>query len=135
MGRSFKVDLKIENGYTLSMVFNAMKRMQQESSLIDESVTISYGDRIKITAGLYNSFDELDDLFMSIVCCDKELIKKHVSKVLSKYQDSEVIESAINNICESMEHMNMKFSFEEKEELIKLARSKNGYTKRKTKTL
>ncbi len=135
MSRCFKVDLKIENGYTLLMVFDAMKRMQQESDLIDESVTISYGDRIKITAGLYDSFDELDDLFMSIICCDKELIKKHAREVLSKYQDSEVIESAVENICESMEHMNQKFSFEEKEELVKLARLKNGYTKRKTRTL
>ena len=135
MSRCFKVDLKIENGYTLLMVFDAMKRMQQESDLIDESVTISYGDRIKITAGLYDSFDELDDLFMSIICCDKELIKKHAREVLSKYQDSEVIESAVENICESMEHMNQKFSFEEKEELVKLARLKNVYTKRKTRTL
>ena len=135
MSRCFKVDLKIENGYTPLLVFDAMKRMQQESDLIDESVTISYGDRIKITAGLYDSFDELDDLFMSIICCDKELIKKHAREVLSKYQDSEVIESAIENICESMEHMNQKFSFEEKEELVKLAGLKNGYTKRKTRTL
>ena len=130
MSRCFKVDLKIENGYTLLMVFDAMKRMQQESDLIDESVTISYGDRIKITAGLYDSFDELDDLFMSIICCDKELIKKHVKDVLSKYQDSDAVESAIDNICESMEHMNHKFSFEEKEELIKSASIKRSYIKR-----
>ena len=135
MRRSFNVDLKVENGCTLLMVFDAMKRMQQECDLIDESVTISYDDKIKITAGLYDSFDELDDLFMSIICCDKELIKKHAREVLSKYQDSEVIESAVENICESMEHMNQKFSFEEKEELVKLARLKNGYTKRKTRTL
>lgn len=133
MERCFKVDLKIENGYTLLMVFDAMKRMQQESYLIDESVTISYSDKIKITAGLYDSFDELDDLFMSILCCDKELIKKHVREVLSKYQDSKVIESAIDNICESMEYMSHKFSCEEKEELLKLARLKNGYIKRKTR--
>ncbi len=100
MGRCFSVDLKIENGYNLLMAFDAMKRMQQESDLIDESVTISYNDKIKITAGLYNSFDELDDLFMSIICCDKELIKKHVREVLSKYQDSDVIKLALDNICE-----------------------------------
>ena len=130
MRRCFYVDLKVENGCTLLMVFDAMKRMQQECDLIDESVTISYDDKIKITAGLYDSFDELDDLFMSIICCDKELIKKHVKDVLSKYQDSNVVELAIDNICESMEQMNHKFNFEEKEELINLASKKRSYIKR-----
>ena len=130
MEKCFKIDLKIEKGYTLLMVFDAMKRLQQESDLIDESVTISYGDKIKLTAGLYDSFDELDDLFMSIICCDKELIKRHVSEVLSKHQGSEVVKLAIDNICESMKNMNHKFSIEEKEELIKLAVLNKGYNKR-----
>ena len=131
MGSCFKVDLKLENGYTLLMVFDAMKRMQQETDLIDDNVTISYNDKIKITAGLYDSFDELDDLFMSVLYCDKELIKRHISEVLSKYSDSEVIKSAIDNICESMKNMNHEFSYEEKKELIKLAGLKREYTKKK----
>ena len=48
MRRCFNVDLKVENGCTLLMVFDAMKRMQQECDLIDESVTISYDDKIKM---------------------------------------------------------------------------------------
>ena len=133
MGRCFNVDLKINDGYTLLMVFDAMKRLQQESELIDESVTITYDDKIKLTAGLYNTFDEFDDLFMSIIYTDKELIKRHVTEVLSKYQESDVIGSAIDNICESMNHMNHKYSDEEKEELVKLVNSKKEYIKRKTK--
>ena len=136
MGRCFDVDLKINNGYTLLMVFDAMKRLQQESELIDESVTITYDDKIKLTAGLYNTFDEFNDLFMSVIYTDKELIKRHVSEVLSKYQESDVIGSAIDNICESMNHMNHmnhKYSDEEKEELVKLVNSKKEYAKRKTK--
>jgi endonuclease III len=135
MGKCFKVDLQIENGYTLLIVFDAMKKLQQETSLIDESVTISYNDKIKITAGIYDSFEELDDLFMSIICCDKELIKNHVREILSKHQDPEVLKSAIDNICESMEHMNHKYSSEEKEELIKLAGLKKGKAKRITKNM
>ena len=133
MGKSFNVDLRVKNGCTLLMVFDAMKRLQQESSLIDKSVTISYDDRIKITAGLYNTFDEFDDLFMSVVFCDKELIKRHVSEILSKCDDSELVESAINNICDSMEHMKHGYRCDEKEELLKLAGIKEGYTKRKTR--
>ena len=129
MERCFKVDLRVKDGCTLLMVFDAMKRLQQETDLIDESVTISYNDKIKLTAGFYETFDELDDLFASVMWGDKEFIKKHASEVLSKYQDSGVIESAINNICESMEKMNYKLSYEEKEELLKLA-FKKRHTKR-----
>ena len=135
MGRCFNVDFKVKEGCTLVMVFDAIKRLQQESDLIDESVTISYNDKVKITAGLYNSFDELDDLFMSIIFCDKELIKDHVKDVLSKNKDSELISEAVDNICKSMENMNNKFSCAEKEELYKLAGLKKGYTKRKVKTM
>ena len=70
MGRSFKVDLKVEKGHTLLLVYSAMKELQQESNLIDESVSISYDDKITITAGFYDSFDELYDLFMSILWND-----------------------------------------------------------------
>ena len=124
MRRCFKMDLRVDNGCTLLMVFDAMKRMQQESSLIDESVSISYDDKIKITAGLYNNFDEFDDIFMSIIFHDKELIKKHVKEVISQCQDSDVVKSAIDNICKSMENSDYKYSEEEKEELYRLANSK-----------
>ena len=133
MGKCFKINLQVENGYTLPLVFDAMKRLQQESSIIDESITISYDEKVKITAGLYDSYEEFDDLFMSIIWCDKELIKKHVSEVLSKYQEPETIKSAIDNIFESMEHMEHEFSEEEKDELIKLAGLKKGHAKRKIK--
>ena len=131
MGKCFKVDLRVKSGCTLLMVFDAMKRLQQESELIDDSVTISYDDKIKITAGMYNSFDEFDDLFMSIVFGDKELIENHVSKVLSNYKESEAIESAIDNICESMNKMNYKYTSKEKEDLFKLVGLNKGHAKRK----
>jgi hypothetical protein len=128
MGKCFNIDLRVKNGHTLILVFDAMKLLQQESSIVDESVTISYDDKIKLTAGIYDNFEEFDDLFMSVVWCDKEMIKKHVSEYISKYPDDEIKKSAIDNICESMERMNHGFSDYEKEDLIKLS---GGYMKRK----
>ena len=115
MGKSYKIDLEIENGYALLMGFDAMKKLQQESSLIDEQATISYKEKVKITAGLYDTFEELDDIFMSIITRDKELVKKHISDVLSTEEDPEVKRAAIENICESMKNMNQEFSKKEKE--------------------
>lgn len=101
MVRCFQVDLRLKDGFTRIMAFDVMKQMQQESKFIDESVTISY-DYITLTAGFYDNFYDFDDLFTSVICKDKELIKSHVKEYFPNIQDSDVRNTAINNICESL---------------------------------
>ena len=121
MGKCFQVDLKVNCSYTLLMVFEAMKQMQKECSLIDESVTISFDDKIKLTAGFYDDFETFYDLFMSVLYNDKEFIMKHVRTVFPNYLDSGVIDLAVNNIIESLNLLDKGLTREEKEELIKLS--------------
>ena len=75
MVRCFQVDLKIKDGYTRQMVFAAMKQMQQACNLIDESTTLSDDYYIKLTAGFYENYEDFDDLFMSVLSKDMEMIK------------------------------------------------------------
>lgn len=125
MGSSYQVDLKVKNGCTLKMVFNAMKMMQQEgNTAIDNSVTISYGDNITLTAGFYEDFSEFFDLFMAIIYNDKELIKNHAKNVLSKYMDTGEIPIAITNICKSMAREKHELNNDEIEELYALCKGR-----------
>ncbi len=130
MVRCYQVDLRVNGGFTLAMAFEAMKKMQQETDLIDESVTISYDDKVRLTAGFYDNFEQFFDLFSSVLWNDKEFIKKHVSSSFPKCLDPEVIELAIKNIAKSMNKLKYDFTDKDKEELLKLAGLSKGYTKR-----
>ncbi len=124
MGSSYQMDLKVKDGCTLKMVFKAMKKMQQEGNVVDDSTTISYGDNITLTAGFYENFDEFFELFISIIWNDKEQIKSHVQNVLSKYVDCGEILTAIDNICRSMQREKHALTEEEKEELYALCKGR-----------
>ena len=125
MGSSYEVNLKVKDGCTLEMVFDAMKMMQQEGNpAIDNGVTISYRDNITLTAGFYEDFNELFDLFLAIVWNDKEQIKSHVQNVLSKYVDCGEILTAINNICKSMAREKHELNNDEIEELYALCKGR-----------
>ena len=118
MERCFQIDLRTNKGYTLLMVFNAMKEMQQESNLIDDSVTISYDDKIRLTAGFYDSFDDFDDLFMSVLFKDKEL------NYFPNIQDPDVRKAAFWNVFASLRRVcngKIDFSASEIEELERLS--------------
>jgi hypothetical protein len=134
MQKCFQVDLRLKDGFTRAMAFDAMKQMQQESSLIDESITISY-DYITLTAGFYDNFYDFDDLFLAVVCKDKELIKNHVKEFFPNIQDQDVRNAAINNICESLRRYNdgrVFFLTSEIEELKKISIGKRKvYSKSK----
>ena len=106
------------------MVFDAMKEMQQESNLIDDSVTISYDEKIRLTAGFYDSFDDFYDLFMSVLFKDKELIKKHIINYFPNIQDPDVRKAAFRNVFASLRRVcngEIDFSASEIEELERLS--------------
>ena len=127
MVRCFQVDLKIKDGYTRQMVFAAMKQMQQACNLIDESTTLSDDYYIKLTAGFYENYEDFDDLFMSVLSKDMEMIKKHVEKYFPNIEDPDTKKAAINNICESTRRLNYGHTYiygKELEELFELSKSK-----------
>ena len=137
MVRCFHVDLKIKDGYTRLMAFAAMKQMQHDCDLIDESTTLSDDYYITLTAGFYENYEDYDDLFMSVLSKDKEMIKKHVKKYFPNIEDPDTKKAAIkkfteelkavNNICESTRRLNYGHTYfygKDLEELYELAESK-----------
>lgn len=121
MRRCYDVNFEMKGGAYLRMVFDAMKRVQEESELVDDSATITYDSSVKLTAGFYKNSDDFDDLFMSVITCDKELIKRHVEKYFPMINDPDVKEGALNNICNSMDSLGKGFTVDEYEELKKLS--------------
>ncbi len=127
MVRCFQVDLKIKDGYTRLMAFAAMKQMQQDCDLIDESTTLSDDYYITLTAGFYANYEDYNDLFMSVLSKDKEMIKKHVKNYFPNIEDPDTKKAAINNICESTRRLNYGHTYfygKDLEELYELAESK-----------
>lgn len=121
MRRCYGVNFEMRGGSYLKMVFEAMKKVQAETDLVDDSATISYDEKTKLTAGFYDNYDDFDDIFYAVLTSDKELIKRHVEKCFPTCDDPDVKEDALKNIYNAMKSLGNEFTNEEYEELKKLS--------------
>ena len=124
MSKCYQVDLRINEGHSLPLVFDAMKKMQQATNLIDESTTISYSDKFKLTAGFYDDAEIFYELFIAVFFNDMDMVKSHIVKEFPSDLDPEIRKLAVDNICESYYPDHRKLSEEEKDELYRLANVK-----------
>ena len=121
MEKCYHIDFSVNPGYTLEMVFNAMKKIQHETDVVDNSTTITLNDTITMTAGFYEDFEEFHGLFLGIVWKDMSMISDHARYVLSKYAaDQSVIQEAVDNIGKSLARCGYVFTTGEKDRLLEL---------------
>ena len=127
MEEVFSVNLEL-TGYDIEKAFLRLKELQKKDSVFDDYTTISIPfPNVKLTAGVYDSYEEFADIIEAIIKRNKERIKNHVMNVFPKYNGCDALGTAVSNILRSSEMQRLSFTDEEEEMLF------NCYKKSNTK--